>query len=193
MKLPKNWEQITIGQFQQLQKLTEPTFDNQIKTLAVLSNYTQEQIEDLPVSKVADAVAKLSFMADLPKPKHITGFWCGNYVYKFAANQHQLTAGQFITIQDLIQSGNWIDNLHKIMAALCVPYRVMWPKRCELKAQDFERVSELFKNKMPISLAYAYTLFFSTCWPQLQDAILAYLKQEAATMKQTLEDKTEQV
>jgi hypothetical protein len=67
----------------------------------------------------------------------------------------------------------------------------MWPKRCELKAQDFERVAELFKNKMPISLAYAYTLFFSTCWPALQDAILHYLKEEAATMKATLEGKTE--
>ena len=192
MKLPKNWEQITIGQFQQLQKLTEPTFDNQLKTLYILSGKKMDEIEDLPVYKVTDEVAKLKFMAELPKSKNITGFWSGNYVYRFAQNQHQLTAGQFITVQDLFQSGNWIDNLHKIMAALCVPYRIMWPKRCELKAERFEKVANLFQKRMPISIAYAYTLFFSTCWPELQDAILHYLEQEAKELRKTAESKTGQ-
>jgi len=187
MKLPKSWQQISIGQFQQLQKLTEPTLDNQIKTLSILSGRTTDEIEDLPIVEMERQLTRLAFMSELPTAKNLTAFHSGNYVYRFAANQHQLTAGQFITVQDLFAGGNWIDNLHKIMAALCVPYRIMLPKRMELKAVDFESTAELFQKKMPISLAYAYTLFFSTCLPELLEAIQVFLEAEAKELKKTAE------
>lgn len=164
MKLPKNWNEIKIATFQELQKFTEPSFENQIAVLSVLSGISVEQIEEMPISYIKKQAARLDWMADLPDAKNIKSFRIGFKRYRFALTPEQITAGQFITVQDLFNSGNWIDNLHMIMACMIT------------KDGDFKKTAELFRTKMPISVAYAYTLFFSTCYPALLEVIQAYLR-----------------
>ena len=193
MKLPKNWSQITIGQFQELQLLTEPSFDNQIKTLAILSGKKVEDIEEMRIADITAAISKLAFMADLPTAKNLVGFRVGNTLYKFAANQHDLQAHQFITVQDLFaEKDKWVHNLHLIMASLCVPYRILPPKRMEVKSSEFEKIAAQFRERMPISFAYAYTLFFSLCLPTLLETTQAFLNQEVEKLKKMADEKNGQ-
>lgn len=164
MKLPSNWKQITIAQFQQLQKLTEANLESQIKTLAILSGQSEEDIEEMKISEVTRQLSRLAWMEELPTVKEYSSCRIGFKRYKFAANKSQITAGQFITVQDLFNAGNWVDNLHQIMAAMLVG------------KHDFEKTAELFRKRMPISVAYGYTLFFSAYYPELLQITQAYLE-----------------
>jgi hypothetical protein len=193
MKLPKNWSQITIGQFQELQLLTEPSFDNQLKTLSILSGKKLDEIEEMRIVDITAAISKLAFMAELPTAKNLGGFRVGNTLYKFAANQHDLQAHQFITVQDLFaEKDKWVHNLHLIMASLCVPYRIFPPKRMEVKPTEFEKIAAQFRERMPISFAYAYTLFFSLCLPELLETTRVYLEQEVEKLRKIHAEKTAQ-
>jgi hypothetical protein len=193
MKLPKNWNEISIAQFQELQLLTEPSFDNQLKTLSILSGKKLDIIEEMRIVDITSALSKLAFMAELPTAKNVGSFRIGNTLYKFAANQHHLQAHQFIMVQDLFaEKDKWVQNLHMIMAALCVPYRIFPPKRKEVKTDDFEKIAAQFRDKMPISFAYAYTLFFSLCLPELLEATQVFLEQEVEKLKKIADEKTAQ-
>lgn len=191
MKLPKSWQDISIGTFQQLHKLTEPTFENQIETLAILSGQTVEQIEEMPISKITEAIKSLAWMEQLPAANNFKKFRHGLTVYKFVASQHELAAHQFIAVQDLFgQQDKWVDNLHKIMAALAVKYR--WFRKSEIKPTEFEGVAELFKNKMSIANAYAYALFFSAYFPELLETTRQYLETQVEKLKKMTDEKTDQ-
>ena len=191
MKLPKNWQEISIGTFQQLHKLTEPTFENQIETLAILTGQTVEQIEELPIKEITSAIAKLGWMAQLPTAKDFKKFRHGLTTYKFVASQHELAAHQFITVQDLFgQQDNWVGNLHKIMAALAVKYK--WFRKSEIKPTEFEGVADLFRERMSIANAYGYALFFSAYLPASLEITQVYLEQEVEKLKKIAGEKTGQ-
>ena len=191
MKLPKSWQDISIGTFQQLHKLTEPTFENQIATLAILTGQTVDQIEELPIREITDAIGKLGWMAELPTAKDFKKFRHGLTTYKFVASQHELAAHQFIAVQDLFgQQDKWVDNLHKIMAALAVKYK--WFRKSEIKPTEFEGVAELFKERMSIANAYGYALFFSAYLPASLEITQVYLEREVDKLKKIAEEKTGQ-
>ena len=191
MKLPKSWQDISIGTFQQLHKLTEPTFENQIATLAVLTGQTVEQIEELPIREITDAIGKLSWMAELPTAKDFKKFRHGLTTYKFVASQHELAAHQFIAVQDLFgQADNWVGNLHKIMAALAVKYRFF--RKSEIKPTEFDKVADLFRDRMSIANAYGYALFFSAYLPELLETTRVYLEQEVEKLRKIHAEKTAQ-
>ena len=191
MKLPKSWQDISIGTFQKLHKLTEPTFENQIATLAILTGQTVEQIEELPIRKITDAIAKLGWMAQLPTAKDFKKFRHGLTTYKFVASQQELAAHQFIAVQDLFgQQDNWVGNLHKIMAALAVKYKLF--RKSEIKPTEFDKVADLFRDRMSIANAYGYALFFSAYLPELLETTRQYLEQEVEKLKRISEQKTVQ-
>jgi len=191
MKLPKSWQDISIGTFQKLHTLTEPTFENQIATLAVLTGQTVEQIEEMPIKDITSAIKSLAWMSQLPTAKDCKKFKNGLTTYKFVASQHELAAHQFIAVQDLFgQQDNWVGNLHKIMAALAVKYR--WFRKSEIKPTEFEWVADLFKERMSIANAYGYALFFSLCLPELLETTRVYLEQEVAKLKKIAAEKTAQ-
>lgn len=176
MKIAKSWNSVSIAQFQQLQKLKEPTYENQLITISILTGMELEQVEDLPTATIEKLLAGLDWMNTLPEPKQVKQFRHGNSIYRFAASRHDITAGQFITVQDLFSGEDWISQLHNIMAALTVRYRILPPKRFEIKAKDYEYTADMFRREMPISVAYAYALFFSAYYPQLQRISQAYLE-----------------
>lgn len=191
MKLPKSWHGISIGTFQQLHKLTEPTFENQIATLAILTGQTVDQIEELPIKEITAAIKKLGWMSQLPTAKDCKKFRHGLTTYKFVASQHELAAHQFIAVQDLFgQQDKWVDNLHKIMAALAVKYK--WFRKSEIKPTEFEGVADLFRERMSIANAYGYALFFSLCLPELLETTRVYLEQEVAKLRKIADEKTAQ-
>jgi hypothetical protein len=191
MKLPKSWQDISIGTFQQLHKLTEPTFENQIATLAILTGQTVEQIEELPIKEITAAIAKLGWMSQLPTAKDFKKFRHGLTTYKFVASQHELAAHQFIAVQDLFgQQDNWVGNLHKIMAALAVKYK--WFRKSEIKPTEFDAVADLFRKRMSIANAYGYALFFSAYLPELLETTHQFLEQEVEKLRKIHDEKTGQ-
>ena len=188
MKLPKSWQDISIGTFQQLHKLTEPTFENQIATLAILTGQTVDQIEELPIREITSAIKSLDWMSQLPTAKDFKKFKHGLTTYKFVTSQHELAAHQFIAVQDLFgQQDKWVDNLHKIMAALAVKYK--WFRKSEIKPTEFEGVAELFRERMSIANAYGYALFFSAYLPELLETTRQYLEGEVEKLKRTAAEK----
>jgi len=191
MKLPKNWQDISIGTFQKLHKLTEPTFENQIATLAILTGQTVDQIEELPIKEITSAINSLAWMSQLPTAKDFKKFRHGLTTYKFVASQHELAAHQFIAVQDLFgQQDNWVGNLHKIMAALAVKYRFF--RKSEIKPTEFEGVADLFRERMSIANAYGYALFFSAYLPASLEITQAYLELEVEKLRKIAGEKTAQ-
>ena len=191
MKLPKSWQDISIGTFQKLHKLTEPTFENQIATLAILTDKRVDEIEELSIKEITSAINSLAWMSQLPTAKDFKKFRHGLATYKFVASQHELAAHQFIAVQDLFgQQDNWVGNLHKIMAALAVKYK--WFRKSEIKPTEFEGVADLFRERMSIANAYGYALFFSAYLPASLEITQVYLEQEVEKLKKIAEEKTGQ-
>ena len=191
MNLPKSWQDISIGTFQKLHKLTEPTFENQIATLAILTGQTVDQIEELPIKEITSAINSLAWMSQLPTAKDFKKFRHGLTTYKFVASQHELAAHQFIAVQDLFgQQDNWVGNLHKIMAALAVKYKYF--RKSEIKPTEFDAVADLFRERMSIANAYGYALFFSAYLPASLEITQVYLEQEVEKLKKIAGEKTGQ-
>lgn len=172
MKLPKNWNDVTIEQFQALHKLDkkDPYMAN-ITTLAILAGKTIDAIEDMRRGKVIEALASLEWMRTLPESKHSYPFRKGNHIYYFVTHPNEMTGGDYTDITHF--SGDAIENLHNICAKLTTHYTVV-PKR--LVTKDFAERAELFRKTMPFSMAHSYMLFFSACYPALQKVSLSYLE-----------------
>jgi hypothetical protein len=192
---------ITIGDYVKIFKV-KGLFDDEYFAAKLISIVTGADLNVLLESsreEVQFISEKILEVLPFEKPAFVDRFELDGVHYGFIPSWKKMSFGEFADLDTLMtkKPEDMLEYFHIITAIL---YRPIIKQKSEhnfeiekYNSDTMEERAELFKNKMPISLAYAYTLFFSTCWPELQDAILHYLKEEAETMKATLEGKTEQV
>lgn len=184
MKIAKNWNEINIGQFQQINAALKNYPDNAItQAVWMLNALTDKSREELlaldfakefkPLMKELDWVNTTPLPTKLPKKFGLDG-----QHYNLVYDMKQRTTGQFVDLAHLTtEPDNIIPNLHQILAVLCVP------DGQKDHAIGFEERAKFFQNHLTITIAYPIATFFLKLWLDSLPHILTYLEKQTMTKK----------
>lgn len=167
-KIPENWGDITIEQFQEFWNITNdvdytPT-KKLIKQLSVLSDVAEDYIYSLPSQSFKELTDAYQPFQVQPNNKFENIIEVDGIRFGFNKDLHQLTLGEWIDLETFFTTG-MIDNLHKICAVLYRPiieegkgffnYKIK-----PYKDIDFEGTSNLFRYNVNIQQVYGIGVFF---------------------------------
>ena len=162
MKIPKNWNSISLNTFTKLSNLVDTDNDvtNLINRLSLLTNEPIEKIKQLKYGTVLKLVDKLSYLNELPKAKKNTWFIYKGDVFKLIDIEN-ISNQDFIDLNDIIESD--IEEGDKLAKCIHKLY-----KSVRKKDYDYNHFLELSIGK-----SYSTILFF---WSFVKDYYLKYLK-----------------
>lgn len=122
-----NYNKLTLGKYTKIQELLhsdyEEFIDIQPAILAILSDKTEDEVLNLPLSKYAEMVQESSFVLETPKlkGKSLVDLNINGRVFCFVRNTQDITAAQYIDYQTLVtKKDNW-KYLANILACFLVP------------------------------------------------------------------------
>jgi hypothetical protein len=166
LSIPTKLEEVTIGTFIKIAKLEPPTdaeqqLDHSIKILSLLTGEPEDIFLELTPKQLAELVAKISFLNNLPEAKAVNRITLNGKTYQANLLISELTAGQYIDLSEFVKSP--IANLHKIMATLYLPCHKTWYGKLVVEKYNGkshkERADEFYRY-MPVSVAYPASVFF---------------------------------
>lgn len=173
--IPDNWQQVSIGQFQELSDIPNDSADNILQTVSILIDIDPEEIRGYSIEEFNAIVSKLDWIKEIPNEanfKQVITVDGTNYaLIKFA----ELTGGEWLDLDEYIK--NPIGNLHKIMSIM---YRELLGGKVDsliLAPYDTESANEraeLFKQKMPVGDCYGALVFFSNIVSECSATIQVY-------------------
>src|ERR1044072_182683 len=123
----KSWEDVTVGQFMDLQTLAkrEADPDNQYEkaenAISIFYGLTPKQIDELPTPEfnaMAKHCAELMKMPLDGKPQRI--IFANGKRYEIIYDPKQLRHRQFVEIQHFVSNGMF-ENIHNILASIVMP------------------------------------------------------------------------
>ena len=177
------FEKITISQFIKCKTIAELETDplnRNIKLLAELTNKTFDEIESMPIEDLTKSLKAFSEIENLnPNAKVKMDFKVQGRRFKCIWQTQKLKASQYIDATSFCKDeANIINNIHNILAAICVE-KTWYGKVKKYDGANHKEVADLFLNHMKIEQAYPIMLFFCRYYKELADNILTYLELEA--------------
>lgn len=169
MKLPKNWNDITIGQFIDLLPSNykdKNEVEQIIHTLKVVTNKPIEEVRKVTIEDAKKYSNQLSFLQELPKSKPLMKFKLKGVTYKVEPDAQKSSAGTYMSTMHMFQGvkedAEHVDkNLHLILAQIIKPTRFNWKKlKREYVYYDLMELSKLLYEELPVSIAYPIIVFF---------------------------------
>lgn len=131
MKLPKSFKGITVDQYQRIlpiyqkiEKETDPITiaSDWCRIIAILTNGKPADIEALPIDKLKRMIKALSFLNDANiKAKPSKYLFIKGRLYKAKTRGRDFNTAQYAEIKTFLQSGNWINEMHKLLASMYSP------------------------------------------------------------------------
>lgn len=186
-----SWNGITIKDyFAYLGALENPNtsdFEKQLDILAILCNIDRSELMQLPAREIIPLFEKMNFMAVPPKEDARSYYDINGRKFKLAMNVGEITAGQFIDLNNYTKDPEFImDNLHTICAILLapvIPYRgKSYPGGVKERTEKYnpstlnERAEFLFEH-MPIGSAIGISNFFTFLFDLFIEITKHYLEQ----------------
>jgi len=169
MKLPKSWNDISIGQFIDLLPSNfkdKNEVEQLIHTLKTVSSSSVEEVRKLSIRDAKEYASKLTFLQELPTGKAKLEFKLKGVRYKVEPDAQKCSAGTYITtmhiFQDLEKDPDLVNkNLHIILAQVIKPTYFNWRKlKREYKEVDIMELSKVLYEELPVSIAYPIIVFF---------------------------------
>lgn len=154
-----NWNNITIGQYQEIHKIKA----SGLELLSIALNMTVEDLEELSARQLKMLTDEMSFLNDEPN-----GVFAKSWMdYKILDFKSEGSGGNMIDFLALLDSGDYIQNLHFVMATIC-------SKKNDL---PFEEKSKYIQERMPITIALGIANFFFQYFNLSKQTIPFYLEQ----------------
>jgi len=177
------FEKITISQFIKCKTIAELETDplnRNIKLLAELTNKTFDEIESMPIEDLTKSLKAFSEIENQnPNARVKMDFKVKGRRFKCIWQTQKLKAAQYIDATSFCKDeANIINNIHNILAAICVE-KNWYGKVKKYDGANHKEVADLFLNHMKIEQAYPIMLFFCKFYKELADNILIYLESEA--------------
>jgi len=191
MKIPKSWSQVSIAQYQEIQRLDKKDeIDYLINSISVLCKADIPEVEALTLTQLREINSEMKFLLTMPE-KFVNQFKIGNEVYIVDPAINHVTAGQYIDLNKYIQEGVE-ENLHKIMTCFCFPTTKRFMKRRRKRygdGYDLNELAERFQYGATMDVVYPVTLFFCTLINDSMPGIQDYLIKELKKMNQEVREK----
>lgn len=156
-----SYNELTIGKYTKIQEILHSEYEDfievQPKILAVLSDKTEDEVLNLPISKYAEMVQQSSFVLEPPKVKgkSLVDLNINGRIFCFVRNTQDITASQYIDYQTLVtKEDNW-KYLSNILACFLIP---KGGKYCE--GYDVFEVVDWLNEHMSVYTAMDVCFFF---------------------------------
>jgi hypothetical protein len=160
--IPTSWEEVTLGEFIKLSTLDINNYESPVEyyiyMLKIFGNDNLEEIfEYIKGADLNNIVSQMSFMNTPPKELDIKQIDVDSVPFKLTQNMNDLTIGEYITIETLIEHGK-LDSVSAIPAILSV---ILRPSGEEFNSDLCDTRMELFKKHLSIEDVLGMSVFFS--------------------------------
>jgi len=175
LNIPTSWDDITIGQFVELQPVLNSELSLIKKVNAVLSVLSGTPVDDLAnvvasennIKAYRKISEKLQFLNDTSTMEEVKKtFKVGGKRYAIDLNIEAMDAGQYISFMEILKRSNSdpkeaLNHTHEILACMIKEVKgVPLFRRYDNDPTKFRQRANLFYNELPISIAYPITVFF---------------------------------
>lgn len=157
MKIPRSWNDVTIGQFMELRQSTKGLDDNFDVTnihIAVLCGITQQEVMAMKVETRNKIVDRISFITTEPTGEFKPTFWHNRKRWRVTNNINKMLPSQYIDASMFIKQGAET-NYHNILAVICQPLRFGLLKAKYDADKVLQNADELLSLPVPVAMAIA--------------------------------------
>jgi hypothetical protein len=173
MKIPRNWSQVTLGQFMEYRLGSE--------LIPVMCGMTSQDVNKLTEEQRTRIEDRLAFIeTEEPEGRYTRTFWHNGKRWAVDDNINKITGGQFIDVSALLKDAD--SNTHKLLAVICRPMRFGLFKR-KYDPELLDRHADDLLS-LPLPKALAVSAFFLSSLEVYLESIPDYLE---AIAKRSLE------
>lgn len=153
--VPKDWNDITLKQFQDLSRLYKSEENiSDAKLIAFFTNCKEDYVKDAPVAVISEVMNYLSFINTSISDEVKNTITYEEYTYKINSEE-ELKFGEYVDVQTVLQNDS--DNFAAVLGIIC-------RKENEVYDDDFISMTlpnriEMFEN-MPITNVQPLINFF---------------------------------
>lgn len=185
MKKINSWDDITIGQYQEIKSIPDCNkITKYIETLAIILDIDPNIIREMPMNEYKELVESTQFLNEEPQSTIEKIIEIDGIRYGLIPKFPFITAGEFMDAETW--KDDPITNLHYLTAMIYRPIIKENGDTYEIQKhinEGFEERAELFKNRVSIETVMGGNLFFSLIEMTFLEDILTSLTDQ---MKQEL-------
>lgn len=161
-----NWKDVTVWQWQQIQNIAlkqgagDTFLDIAVKTLAILKNQTEGQIDSLSLKELKDELTKIEWVNNTqPNPKPQNYIKVNGKRYKCVFDVRNMPYARYIETKFFAEDVT--NNLHKIAASMVVPMKLTW-RGWKVAKYDSTKHEEYANDLLsaPFESVYGSLVFF---------------------------------
>lgn len=189
INVPTNWDEITLGTYQKLQEYYKSLKDDEpidtIKFIALLSNYSEDEVLLLPVAFVNNIVLKLDFLKKIPNPNVSNKITISGETY-YLLNMDEMKFGEFTDVNMSIKNNP--NDYASILAILCRKPNEIYDQ--EFINKRFEERKKLFES-ISVNQALSVLGFFLKYYEQYRipsEDCINQLRQEVELYATSIEN-----
>lgn len=192
MRIPYNFESITLRQFMQLHELNKKdglsTLDLNIQRLSILSGKSIEYLEDLDLKVLQKYINKIEYVKTPPKNLRVVKrFWLGGQLFKPTVSLEDMKANQLVDYNSISKSVNG-DNAsvaNKLLAIMFKPYKLFG--KTKYTPDNHAKISEkLLDAKVGDCLGLLF--FYNGLWKRCEKHIIHYLQNSQLTIQKMMQE-----
>jgi hypothetical protein len=118
-----SWDKINVFQYQQLVPALgiQDATDQNMRLIAILNGWTENQVDSLSVEEYALEKAKIGFLSESIEGKPVKYIKVNGKRYKCVYDVRKLPSGRYI--ESKVFSQDLVGNLHKLAASMVIPMK----------------------------------------------------------------------
>lgn len=159
-----NWKNVSVWQWQQLQAIAKKNEDTEldkaVKTLAILTDRTENEIDSLSVAKLTQELKSISWISkEEAKPKPVDVIKVHGKRYRCIYDIRNIPFARYIESKFFAE--DVVLNLHKIMASMVRPMKLTW-RGWKVAKYDASKHEEYAQDLLsaPFESVYGSVVFF---------------------------------
>jgi hypothetical protein len=187
------WKDVTVWQWIQLQnvllKKEEYTeLDIAVKSLAILTNQTENQIDSLKIKDLQKQLEEIRFITDtLPEPKPVDYIKTPGRRYRCVYDVKNIPYARYLETKFF---GTDIGlNIHKICASMVMPMKLTW-RGWKVASYDSAKHEDYAEDLLeaPFEQVYGSIVFFCQVFSDSIKSLAGYFKTESMKAGMTEEE-----
>ena len=187
------WKDVTVWQWIQLQnvllKKEEYTeLDIAVKSLAILTNQTENQIDSLMIKDLQKQLEGIKFITDtLPEPKPVDFIKTPGRRYRCVYDVKNIPYARYLETKFF---GTDVGlNIHKICASMVMPMKLTW-RGWKVASYDSAKHEEYAEDLLeaPFEQVYGSIVFFCQVFSDSIKSLAGYFKTESMKAGMTEEE-----
>jgi hypothetical protein len=187
------WKDVTVWQWIQLQNLLQKTeglteLDIAVKSLAILTNQTENQIDSLSVKDLNTQLLKIKFITDtLPEPKPVDYIKTPRRRYRCIYDVRNIPYARYLETKFF--GSDVAMNIHKIGASMVMPMKLTW-RGWKVAKYDSAKHEEYAEDLLeaPFEQVYGSMVFFCQVFSDSIKNLSGYFKMESVKAGMTEEE-----